>query len=257
MKKEKPFRWRLPADYLFKMIPALIFMQKRNFRQDSIEILKSSRIQIDISGKSNIAKDGPVLFLVNHYSAPGFNALWMAISITAICPQNITWTMTDAWTFPNRRFRKIARALSHILLTRISKVYGFFTFQPISPEPINIMEQALSVRRILHFARDHPKSMLCIAPEGRDSLDGKLGNPPKGAGLLIKAFTDLQYHLIPVGFSATPGICHLNYGEPIYANIRNSLSKEEIDLQISKTVMKSIAELLPEKFRNHETKEHS
>jgi len=257
MKNDTVFKWNLPADYLLRIIPALIFLKKRNFWEDSIQVLKSGHIKIDLRGSEYIPKEGPVLFLVNHYSAPEFSALWIAMSLSAICPKNITWVMTDAWTFPKRKFRKLAREISHFILTRIAKVYGFFTFQPVSDDPTNVIEQALSIRRILHFARDHPDSMVSIAPEGRDMVDGTLGNPPPGAGLLIKAFTKVAYRLLPVGFYATPGTCHLNFGKPLLLNIRKTLKKDEIDQQVNQKVMQSIGELLPEKLRNKKIEEKS
>jgi len=257
MKKTSEFQWKLPADYLIRIIPALIFLQKRNFREDSAQVFKSTHIKIETKGTTNLPAKGPALFLVNHFSAPGFSALWLAMSMAATCPTDITWAMTDAWTFPKRRFRKLARAISHFILSRIAKVYGFFTFQPISEDPTDVIEQALAVRRILHFARDHPESILSIAPEGRDTPDGTLGNPPPGAGLLINAFAKLNYRLIPVGFYATSESCHLNFGKPIGLKIKRSLEKDEIDRQMSQRVMESIGELLPEKLRNKKSKEHS
>jgi 1-acyl-sn-glycerol-3-phosphate acyltransferase len=246
MKRQVAFQWKLPTDYLLKIIPSLIFMQKRDFSRDSKEALRSARIKIEIIGRPNIPKKGPVLFLINHFSTPGFSALWLAMSLSASCPGKIIWTMTDAWTFPNRKFRKLFRAASHLVLARIAKVYGFFTFQPISPDPIDIMEQALSVRRILHFAKAHPNSFFSIAPEGRDTPNGNLGNPPPGAGLLIKAFMKLSYCLIPVSFYAASGTCHLNFGKSLSIKLDNILTKEEMDRQISATIMKAIAKLLPD-----------
>jgi len=245
MKKEIEFSWKLPADFMVQIIPALIFLKKRNFRDDSIKVFNSTKIKIDSKGANNIPAKGPVLFLVNHFSAPGFSVLWLAMSMAATCPKNITWAMTDAWTFPKHRIRKLAREISHVILTRIAKVYGFFPFQPIADEPINVIEQSLAVRRILYFARDHPESMLGIAPEGRDNEWGKLGIPPRGAGLLINAFTKLNYKLIPVGFYATPEVCHLNFGKPLVLNIGKSLEKDEIDRQTRRKVMHAIKDMLP------------
>ena len=103
MKKEIEFQWKLPSDFLLRIIPALVFLRKRNFREDSIKVFKSSQIRIDKKGANNIPAKGPVLFLVNHFSAPGFSSLWIAMSMAAACPGDIIWAMTDAWTFPKRR----------------------------------------------------------------------------------------------------------------------------------------------------------
>ncbi len=39
-----------------------------------------------------------VLITVNHYSSPGFQALWIATLISAILPLDIHWVMTAGWT---------------------------------------------------------------------------------------------------------------------------------------------------------------
>lgn len=257
MNKPDYFQWKLPADYLFRIIPALIFQLKRNFREDSIRVLKASQINIESSGVNRLPTKGPVLYLVNHFSAPGFSALWLAMSMAATVPADITWTMTDAWTFPKRRFRKLARNISRIILTRIAKTYGFITFQPISEDPTVVIEQALAIRRIIHFAKDHPQSVLSIAPEGRDTNDGTLGNPPPNAGLLINAIAKLNYKLIPVGFYASEDTCHLNFGKPISLKSYNGRNKDEIDRKVSQKVMQSIRDLLPMNTGNKKSKEQS
>lgn len=207
-----------------------------------------ARVRILASGMHNIPRKGPVLFLVNHFSSPGFSVLWLAMALSTVCPKDTTWVMTDAWTFPGRVFRKPARSMSHILLTRIAKVYGFFPFQPVSPDPVNIIEQALSVRKILSFLKIHPQTRLCLAPEGQDSQDTKLGFPPKGSGLFIKAISDLGYPLIPVGFYSTPGTCHIRFGEAIHLKLDQSSTKIETDWKIRQQVIKSIGNLLPDHF---------
>ena len=67
------------------------------------------------------------------------------------------------------------------------------------PAPDELAERTMSIRKIMHFIRENPETILCIAPEGQDLEHGKIGKPPEGTGKFIFQIQKHLGQIIPVG----------------------------------------------------------
>lgn len=207
--------------------------------------MKAHAADFMVSGESNLIQSEPFLLVVNHFNFPGFSALWIAVAIASIVPQEMRWLITDAWTFPRRKARNILRKLSHFVLLQIASVYRFFPMPPNPPEPDQSTDAALTIRKLFQVARANPKPCLAMAPEGRDFTGGVLGMPTKGTGTIIAELCRLGYSILPVGFFLKDTMFHIVFGKAYRLNISPSFSRKKEDPFISSMVMQSIAKLLP------------
>jgi hypothetical protein len=105
-----------------------------------------------LSGLEHIPAHGPYLLTINHYSHPGFQSWWIAASVSSIFPSEISWIMTGAFQYPGQWKDRILRPLSRRVLTRLARVYGFFSMPPMPPDLRDVTARALAVRSILETA---------------------------------------------------------------------------------------------------------
>ncbi len=236
---------RIPFGFLLNVFVSAILHHQRSFREDARRLMKGHISDFIIEGESHLIQSEPCLLVVNHFYHPGFNALWIAVAIASVIPQEMQWLITNAWTFPRRKARSLLRNLSHFVLSQIASVYHFFPMPPNPPELNQSREAALTIRKLFQAARTNPRPFLAFAPEGRDFPNGTLGMPAKGTGTIIAELCKLRYSILPVGFFLKGAVFHIVVGKAYHLEISSSFNRKKEDPDISTTVMQSIARLLP------------
>jgi 1-acyl-sn-glycerol-3-phosphate acyltransferase len=241
-----PPRYRYPIRVTSSIVRDLIFRRRRSFLRDAADLSQG----IDrprIAGRPPAGPD-PLLFLVNHYSRPGFRAWWISIALGAAVGREIHWGMTSAWTFPDPIGSRLITPLTEWLLARIAYLYGFTLMPPMPPRPRDLAARADSVRRILRLARAS-RPWMAMAPEGLDSPDGRLMQPPAGAGRFIAHLAAAGYTLAPVGAYEEGDAFILNFGSAFRLPAFTPPDPDARERETVKIVMHSIAGLLPESLR--------
>ena len=238
-----PPRYRYPARITFSILRDFLLGGKRSFAADAAR-LKGGISRLEIIGDPPRG-EGPYLFLVNHYSRPGFKAWWIAIALTAASGRALHWPMTSAWTFPDPLRARLITPLTEWMLARAARMYSLTLMPPMPPRERDVEARADSVRRILRLAR-LGKPSIGMAPEGMDSSDGRLMQPPSGAGRFIAHLESVGYTLIPAGFFESESACRLRFGAPFELPRNLPADPEARDREAGKIVMEKIAELLPE-----------
>lgn len=221
----------------------------RNFRTDAKTCIGNLHPPLQVLMDENIPQRGPCVITVNHYYRPGFAAQWIALAIAATVPVDMHWVMTGEWTYPGKWYAPLGRLLSRFVLRRLAKVYGFTSMPPMPPRPKDIEERAASVRKVLDVVRHEKNLFLGLAPEGGDSVDGKLTRPASGFGRFGLLLSAAGLKFIPVGVYEADGVLTVNYGEVYELIVDRSLSSDEKDAQAAQIIMKNIAQLLPSYLR--------
>ena len=242
-------KYQLTTSVIFDLALAWVFVQHRSFTNHALRLLPGIHPPLRVWGKDNIPCAGPGVITVNHYWSPTFWAPWIAIALSAIVPVDIYWTMTDAFTYPSRRFARYRRAVSHILLTRIARVYAFNTMPPMPPAPGEAPERAASVKRLLEYVRQNPSALVGLAPEGYDRPGGVLDLPPQGAGRLALALSRLGLYFIPVGAFEESGEFCLCFGKPYRLEVPRSDDRMQVDLFVREMLTREVARCLPQRLR--------
>jgi hypothetical protein len=241
-----PPNYRYPANVTLSIVRDLFLGRRRSFARDAAELAKGIR-RLRIIGTIPPDAD-PLLFLINHYSRPGFQAWWMAIGLESAVGREMHWSMTSAWTFPDPLRSRLITPLTEWMLARVARMYGFTLMPPMPPRPQDAARRANSVRRILRAARVSRPPM-AMAPEGMDSPDGRLMQPPPGAGRFIAHLADAGYTLVPVGAYEEEDGFSLNFGSAFRLPSSAPPDADARDRETVKIVMRSIAALLPESLR--------
>jgi hypothetical protein len=243
-----PPRYRYPARVTLSIFRDLLLGRKRSFVKDA-ERLREGIQRLQISGEIPVGPT-PFLFLVNHYSRPGFRAWWISIALSSAVSRDMHWPMTSAWTYPDPLRSRLITPLTEWVLARAARMYSFTLMPPMPPHPKDAAARADSVRRILRLAhRDHPA--IGIAPEGMDSPDGRLMQPPAGAGRFIAHLADAGYTLVPVGAFEEGEAFVLRFGKPFSLKteaVMKTASVSARDQETIRIVMEKIGELLPDKL---------
>jgi hypothetical protein len=182
-----------------------------------------------------------VLVTVNHYSSPGFQAMWIATLISAILPLDIHWVMTTGWT--NSGWLS---GLTHWLFPHLAGLFGFTPMPAMPPDPADIEKRATAVRAVLKYARETPLPIIGLAPEGADTRDGILGPLPPGVGRFVHLLNHYCPLILPVGIWMEDGRVNLNCGELYPLELSNVQSAAERDHVVGQIIMQHIAQLLPE-----------
>ncbi len=238
-----PPRYRYPARITLSILRDFILGRKRSFAEDAAR-LKKGISRLEITGVPPNG-EGPYLFLVNHYSRPGFQAWWIAITLTSASGRALHWPMTSAWTFPDPLRACLITPLTEWMLARAARMYSFTLMPPMPPRERDVEARADSVRRILRLAR-REKPSIGMAPEGMDSPDGRLMQPPSGAGRFFSHLENAGYTLIPAGFFESGDACRLRFGAPFELPRNLPADPEARDREAGKIVIGKISELLPE-----------
>ncbi len=242
-------RYPVPWDLLFPLSLALVLGRQRSFSKDARACVAKINPELLVLGREFVPTSGPCLVTMNHYSRPGFRAWWLALAISAIMPFEVFWTVTAAWTYPDRFRRRIITPLTRSLFRRTANVYGFVNMPPMPPDPHETMARAQAVRAVISYAQESDRPVIGMAPEGMDFPGGVLGSPPTGAGRFMLHLTSLGMEILPVGAYETAESFCIHFGPQYRLEVSNNLPVHERDRIASFIVMNRIASLLPVNLR--------
>jgi hypothetical protein len=223
----------------------VLFARQRSFRRDGQLCLECLTPPLRVLGAQHIPQGGPCLITFNHYYRPGFNAWWMALALAATLPVDIHFVMTGELTYPGKWYAPLGKAGSRWLLKRLSKIYGFTSMPPMPPREKDVTARARAVRKTLTFARQHPQTILGLAPEGSDQPDGLLSLPAPGAGRFVLLLAAQGFPILPVGIYEENGEFCLHFGPAYRLQIPRNLNPDGKDRHAAQTIMSAIAAQLP------------
>ncbi len=240
-----------------------LLKRRRSFRQDAHSLVERLQPPLQVFGREHIPVDRDYILTINHYSRPGFDAWWLALAVSSVVEKDIHWMMTGEWTFSGHWYAGLLRPLSRWLFARLSRVYGFTTTPPIPPEERTAQARAEAVRQIIDVARQNtPKPVIGLSPEGRDFSGGVLGRPPYGSGRFIYQLNKIGYAILPVGVYEEDGRFCVRFGSAyglgnphshtsgeVHPTTLRLVTQRQIDLLLTRTIMRRIAVLLPECLR--------
>jgi hypothetical protein len=113
------------------------------------------------------------------------------------------------------------------------------------PRPQDVAERAASVRAALNYVEKAPHAVLCIAPEGRDMPEGRLGWPASGTGRFLSLLAECGLLIVPVGGWEEAGALTVRFGEGYRLEIQRGAKADLRDRLAMEIVMRSLAGLLP------------
>lgn len=184
------------------------------------------------------------LITVNHYYAADFRAWWFVILISTSFPREIHWVVAREWT--NSGW---LTGLTHWLFPKSAMLVGFTPMPAMPPNPSEVEQRAEAVRQVLDYARNTPFPVIGMAPEGRDSAGGALGDLPPGVGRFLELLSQHCPDVLPVGVWMEAGVINIRFGSPYRLERAKGLAADERDKWVGDIVMRHIAELLPERLR--------
>ncbi len=189
-----------PLWLMVKMIASLITGRARSFKKDAQEALRGF-VPLHTCGElPDLGRfESGCLVTINHYHRPGFHSWWIALSLADVFPADLHWTMTSAYTYPDRVRSLLITPLTTILLRRLASIYRFTSMPPMPPHPADQTDRAIAVRRLIRYARASRRPFIAFAPEGMDAPDGQLSAPPAGVGRLVGCLSGLGMGIQPVG----------------------------------------------------------
>ena len=234
--------YHFPLILIVKILFSLIHLNPRSITDDANFAMQGITPPVHIIGYENIPDHGPALITMNHYARKGFFIIWAALAIAANLTDDQLWLMTSEWTKRTGGFDQIQTKLTHWLFKRISQIYGFITTPAMPPDPRDLPERVASIRNIFQRIEANPRTILCMAPEGRDFSPEDLGYPAPGTGKFIYELIQQLHTVIPVGVYESNGCLHLNFG-PSY---KKEDFKKTTDKYISQFVMERIARQMPD-----------
>lgn len=229
---------------VLRTITAALAGQRRSFRSDALRLTARLHPPMVVGGARHIPKTGPFLITSNHYSRPGFSTSWIALAISSVVPQEVTWITVTEWVYPGQWREHLLRPLMRLVLTGIRLDYDFLAMPTMVPGYADPLQRADGVRKVLHAVQSNPQTILGLTPEGMDFPGGALGTPPPGAGKFILALNRMRLPILPAAVTETGSRLTLAFGEPYDLNLPSNLPAEEVDAFVSREVMEHITQLM-------------
>ena len=236
-------RYKTPLNAYAMVIGSMLSGRKKNIRLIAMRILIGMTQPPVVFGEENISEDGPFLLTMNHYTREGFSIIWAAAAISALLPGEPLWVMTNAWTNRSGFFDQIRTNISKAVFTRFAEVFGLITMPSMPPHPDEMMDRAISIRKLFKQIDGKSNIILCLAPEGQDQTGGLLGKPHPGTGKFIYSLYSQLERVLPVGIYEQQGRLVVEFG-PAYELEDNKTTDQEVINQ----VMRQIGNLIPEEF---------
>jgi hypothetical protein len=249
--KRPCLRYQYPVPLVLRVGCSVLLGARRSFAADAARLYRTIAPSPRVEGLEQVPPEGGLVVVFNHYHSPSFASWWNAVAITTaiasvrpLAARESTWLMTGAWTYPDRLRQRLITPLTERAFARIAQVYGFVAMPPMPPRPHEVEARARAVRRALAIACRPQPRLIGISPEGRDSPDASLIEPPHGAGrflLLLAA----SLPILPAGvFEEGPQLT-VRFGPPFTLQAPAGLGADERDAWASERVMLAIAEQLP------------
>jgi hypothetical protein len=248
-------RYVHPHRLVLAVAASVLLHRKRNLGADAARLVRNIAPPPSVENAHLIPNQAPFLLVANHYSRRGYQVWWGAALLTSVIeesqsePAEIIWLMTNRWTYSDWLRSHLITPLTHMLLTRLARTYGLISMPPMPPQPQYVEEGAQGVRRVLtQLRRRAPEGppILCLAPEGRDSPDGSLIEPPPGTGRFLMHIHKQGLPVVPAGVAEINGLLTARFGPPFALQSHPEQTKGEQDRQASAQVMTSIGLQLPE-----------
>jgi hypothetical protein len=230
------------------MAGSYLLGRRRNFHSDAVALVSSIQPPLVVKGALPTSSNDGYVITVNHYWRPGFNAMWIGMTISATIPQPIHWAMTSAWVYPDLLRSIITTPLSRWFLRKIANSYGFTLMPPMPPRPQDVQERTSAVRSLLRYTQSTIKPIIAIAPEGADTESGCLTTPPNGIGRMLFLFLERGLSLLPCALYEENGHLYLHFGESLKPSTEG-LPRQEREAKLVWLIMRAIATCLPERLR--------
>lgn len=247
-------RYSYPMRLVLSIAASVLLGEKRSFRADAQQLIAGIQPEPRVENTQLIPPEDAFVVVTNHYYKSGYGVWWGIALITAAIAQarhpseDIVWMMTNRWTYPDALRHHLLTPLTHFFFTRLARVYGFIPMPPMPPLPQYLQEGVCAVRQVLSLlsnATGEHKPLIGLAPEGRDSHDGSLIEPPPGNGRLLLRMASYGWKVLPVGVAEIDGVLTARFGPPFALGSWPELSKEEQDRRASTQVMTAIGAQLP------------
>lgn len=236
-----------PAPTVLRIVTAAGLGRTRSFHLDALKMV--APVELQVSGEEWIPTTGGYLLTLNHYSRPGFGIWWAIAAISAAIKPEIYWIMASNWTYPGQKREKVLVPLTRFAFKQVTKIYNFGTMPPMPPDPNQVEERALAVRKVITYVRKAHLPIVGMAPEGMDFPTGYLGKPPSGSGRFIYQIVRQGLTIVPIGIFEEGKHLRVNFGPHYKPDPPDELRGDELDRTISQIVMSHIAALIPEAMR--------
>ncbi|MGB9880626.1 MAG: hypothetical protein ACPLRM_07670, partial [Anaerolineae bacterium] len=247
-------RYSYPTRLVLSIAASVLLGKKRSFCGDAQRLIAGIQPEPRVENAHLIPREDAFIVVTNHYYKPGYGVWWGIALITAAIAQarnfseEIVWLMTNRWTYPDALRHHLVTPITHVFFTRLAQTYGFIPMPPMPPQPQYLQEGVCGVRQVLSVlsnATEERKHLIGLAPEGRDSHDGSLIEPPPGNGRLLLRMASYGWKLLPVGVAEIDGVLTTRFGPPFVLNPWPEVGKEEQDRRASTQVMTAIGAQLP------------
>ncbi len=244
---------RYAPGWVLSVTRSVLLGQRRSFAPDAQRLVEGMTPTPRVENAQYIPSAGAFVVVTNHYYKPGYSAWWGVALIAAAIAQarpadsEITWAMANRWTYPDWLRSHVTTPLTYRLFTRLARTWAFVSMPPMPPHPQYVPEGVRAVRQLLALLASAPGQKPCIglAPEGRDSPDGSLIEPPAGTGRLLLHLADHGLPLLPVGVAEVDGVLTARFGQPFQLRVPDTLDRKELDRLASAQVMTTIGAQLP------------
>ena len=218
------------------VIAARILGRSRSLHADAVRLTGRIIPPVKVIGSENIPASGGFLIVVNHYARPGYSTAWIALSLGAVIPSEIAFVMSEAWSFEGNPLGFILRPIMKAILASITRVYGFLSMPSIAAGFSDATTRAAAVRRVMHFARNHPNAVIGLAPEGQDSPPDGVGLAPVGGGKFMLALNRMGFALLPVVVIENEGQLIVKIGQTFGLSTELDEPSARVDLAVRSLV---------------------
>jgi 1-acyl-sn-glycerol-3-phosphate acyltransferase len=217
--------------------------RKKSFRRDARIYTSHLRPPVRYLGLENIPARGPYQIHINHYARPGFNTAWIALSVSAVQPAEVTWVVADQWVFEGNPVRFLLRPAMRYILASIRQVYGFLPMPTMVPGYSDMPERSAAVRRVIRYCRNHPMAIIGLTPEGQDSPQHGVHLAPTGAGKFILQLNRMKLPILPAAMVEKDGCLTVKFGLVFDLPAEIDVPRSQVDKTIRVIVRDQLLEL--------------